>query len=263
MSKVVSSKVMKSASLNLGSMADKGRIDLTQEDIDSILREVTLIPNTRSLIPNFTWNKDAKKPYALEGVIEQIKSIFNVGKEVEGWSVKYYAPAQKNDKGKPSEDKLTIPPVEKGLGGRFVMVVGSREVPTLEVAVGSTGAENQYLMMEGDCMYLKITICPVLNVVFSNNFSEKLAPRKGFREMIVKKNPFNRHIFVVDAHVSMGALASKVKSELIGITSEETVERIFNKASAVETVAALASSKKSENNEDVKDEVSETKIEKE
>lgn len=253
MSKVVSSKVMKSASLNLGSFADKSRIDLTQEDIDSILSEVTLIQNTRGLIPNFTWNKDAKKPYALEGVIEQIKSIFNVGKEVEGWSVKYYAPAQKNDKGKPTEEALSIPPVEKGLGGRFVIVVGSREVPTLEVAVGSTGAENQYLMMDGDCMYLKITICPVLKIVFSNNFSEKMAPRKGFREMIVKKNPFNRHVFIVDAHVSMGALASKVKSELIGITSEETVERIFNKnskgLSAVDEVAILANTKPEEKEE--------------
>jgi hypothetical protein len=254
MSKVVGTKAIKQASLNLRDMADKGRIDLTQEDIDSILSEVTIIQNTRGLIPNFTWNKDVSKPYALEGVIEQIKSIFNVGKEVEGWSVKYYGPAQKNEKGKPSENELRIPPIEKGLGGRFVIVVGSREVPTLEVAVGSTGAENQYLMMEGDCMYLKITICPVLNVVFSNNFSEKLAPRKGFREMIIKKNPFNRHVFVVDAHVSMGALANKVKSELIGIASEETVERIFNKASAVETVAALASSSSS---------VAETKIEKE
>jgi hypothetical protein len=88
--------------------------------------------------------------------------------------------------------------------------------------------------------------------------------------MIVKKNPFNRHVFVVDAHVSMGALANKVKSELIGITSEETVERIFNKASkepsAVETVAAMASVPKTDtvsNSDSQTQSDSESKIEKE
>jgi hypothetical protein len=243
MSKVVGTRTMKQASLNLGSMADKGRVDLNSEDINSILSDITLT-YTGVNDPNFSWDKDSKKPYALEGVIEQVKSIFNVGKEVEGWSIKYYGPAQKNEKGKPTSDFLRIPPIEKGLGGRFVIMVGTREVPTLEVAVGSTGAENQYLMMDGECMYLKITLCPVLNIVFSNRFSEKMAPRKGFREMIIKKNPFNRHVFVVDAHVSMGALANKVKSELIGITSEEAVERMFNKSeSASDKVAKAAAAK--------------------
>jgi hypothetical protein len=277
MARVVSSKVMKSASLNLSGMCDKSRIDLNQEDVTSILHGLTLVPTTNistsmNIIssPNYVWDKDSKKPYALEGVIEQIKSIFNVGKEVEGWSVKYYGPPQKNEKGKPSEDELRIPPVEKGLGGRFVIIVGTKEVPKLEVAVGSSGAENQYLMMDGDCMYLKITICPVLNVVFSNRHSEKLAPRKGFREMIIKKNPFGRHVFVIDAHVSMGAIANKVKSELIGIASEETVERMFNRSESASDKVAKAASVKIDSKEiseeikaDISGEISESKIEKE
>jgi hypothetical protein len=278
MARVVSSKVMKSASLNLTGMSDKSRIDLNQEDVMSILHGLTITPTTNSSAslnpissPSYVWERESPKPYALEGVIEQIKSIFNVGKEVEGWSVKYYAPAQKNEKGKPVENELRIPPVEKGLGGRFVIVVGTKEVPTLEVAVGSSGAENQYLMMDGDCIYLKITICPVLNVVFSNRHSEKLAPRKGFREMIIKKNPFGRHVFVVDAHVSMGAIANKVKTELIGITSEETVERMFNRSETASDKVAKAAAAKADStleklnevSSDISGEISESKIEKE
>ena len=273
MSRVVSSRTVKQASLNLNNLADKGRVDLNSEDINSILKDINLT-FTGANSPNFVWDKESKKPYELEGVIEQIKSIFNVGKEVEDWSVKYYGPAQKNEKGKPVSDFLQIPPVEKGLGGRFIILAGTREVPTFEVAVGSTGAENQYLMMDGDCMYLKITICPVLKIVFSNRFSEKMAPRKGFREMIIKKNPFNRHVFVVDAHVSIGALANKVKSELIGITSEETVERMFNKVESASDKVAKAASVKADatlealasikvSTEESVDKTEDTKIEKE
>lgn len=241
MSRVVT-KSIKQASLSLKDQADKSRVDLNEEDVTQILKDLPLRHNNLS-DPTFDWGTDTKKPEGLEGLIDQIKSIFNVGKEVEEWSVKYYGPAQKNEKGKAASDELRIPPVQKGLGGRFIVLVGTKEVPTLEVAVGSTGAENQYLMMPGDCMYLKITICPVLNVVFSNRFSEKLAPRKGFREMLIKKNPFIRHIFVVDAHISMGALASKVKKELIGVSSEEIAEKILNKS---DIVAKMANSTVSE-----------------
>jgi len=227
MSRVVT-KSIKQASLSLKDQADKSRVDLNEEDVMQILKDLPLRHNNNSE-PTFDWTADAKKPEVLEGLIEQIKSIFNVGKEVEEWSVKYYGPAQKNSKGKPASDELKIQPIQK--------VVGTKEVPTLEVAVGSTGAENQYLMMPGDCMYLKITICPVLNVIFSNRFSEKMAPRKGFREMLIKKSPFNRHIFVIDAHVSVGALASKVKKELIGVSSEEVAEKILNKSDLVAQMA--------------------------
>jgi hypothetical protein len=238
MSRVVSHSIKK-ASLNLADMADKGRVDVSVEDIHSMLEG-------KSPKQNFTWDKEAPKPEALETTIEQIKSIFNVGKEVESWSATYYAPPQKNEKGKPTESELRIEPVKNGLGGRFIVLVGKKEVPSLEISMGSSGAHNEYLLMDGDCMYLKLTVCPVLTIVFSNNYSEKMAPRKGFREMIIKKNLYNRHILVIDAHVSMGAVAEKVKKELIGVSSEEVAEKLFRDT---DYVAELASKKGKETEE--------------
>ena len=237
MAKVIQRKM---ASLNLGDFIDKKPFDVTEQDIQSMLEgNHHNVHQSRS--PSFEWKKEDPKPYALEGVIEQIKSSFDVGKEVEQWSAKYYAPAIANEKGKPTVSEITIPPIQKGMGGRFIICVGTREVPTLEAAMGSTEAKNQYLMLPGDCIYLKITVCPILNISFSNNLSEKLPPRKGFREMTVKKNPFARHILVVDAHVAIEAVAKKVKDELIGVTSEEVAEKIMKKQSNI--VAEMASKK--------------------
>ena len=238
----VHTHAVKQASLNLANFVEKKQIDVNQADIESILSSVPGMNMTNA--PAHQWEKTDAKPYTIEGMIEQIKSMFDVGKEVESWSVKYYGPAQKNEKGKAIEPDIRIPPIEKGLGGRFIVLFGTREVPTLEIAMGSSGAENQYMMLSGDCMYLKITICPVLNIVFSNNFSEKLAPRKGFREMIVKKNPFTRHVFIIDAHVSIEAVATKVKKELIGVTSEEVAEKLFKESDVVAELASDKSEKK-------------------
>lgn len=238
MSRVVSHTI-KQASLNLQDMADKKAIDINEDDIKSILKDAHVI---HSASPSFTWKQEDTKPDALEGLIEQIKSIFDVGTEVEGFSVKYYSPPPKNDKGRPATSELVIPPIEKGLGGRFIVLFGTKEVPTLKVSAGSTGASNEYLMLSGQAMYLKLTLCPVVETVFSNNFSEKMSARKGFREMIVKKNPFNRHVFVIDAHVALGAVAKRVKDELIGLSSEETVEKILGKSES-DVVAEMAKSK--------------------
>jgi hypothetical protein len=210
----------KQACLNLTGMADKKRIDLEKSEIEELAKDLALFEPINNKDPNFIWGEHASKPDLIEGTIAQIKALFDVGSEVSGWSVKYYAPPKFNDR-KAAHSELVIPSVANGLAGRFIIVVGSREVPTLQVAVGSSGAENQYMMLSGDCMFLKITICPVLNIVFSNAHSEKFPARKGFRETIIKKTLADRHILVVDAHVNITSLADKVKKEFISMAGEK------------------------------------------
>jgi hypothetical protein len=225
----------KQASLNLSGMADKKRVELEKEEVEELVKDLVLFEPINNKDPSFIWGEQASKPDLLEGTIAQIKALFDVGSEVAGWSVQYYAPPKINDR-KATHSNLVIPAVANGLAGRFIIVVGSREVPTLQVAVGSSGAENHYMLLSGDCMFLKITICPVLNIVFSNSHSEKLPARKGFRETIIKKTLSDRHIFVVDAHVNMTTLADKVKKEFINLSAEKKTTDDVN------LVASLASS---------------------
>jgi hypothetical protein len=88
--------------------------------------------------------------------------------------------------------------------------------------MGNTEAENPMLMLSGDCLHLKITICPVLNVAFNNLGAEKLAAKKGFREMVVKKNFSSRHVLVIDAHVEVGDVISHVAKNLMNKTGLTT-----------------------------------------
>ena len=105
-------------------------------------------------------------------------------------------------------------PIE-GIGARFVVVVGSREIANIAVAVGSTGAESTMMLLSGDCLYLKVTLCPVTTVYFNNVYNEKLAARKGFRETVVKKTPQNRYVLVFDGHIEMKEVITKVKNDLM------------------------------------------------
>jgi len=219
MAKVVT-RAVKQASLNLKDMIDKKPLGLEIEDLTS--DEKLSTTGELNLNGSRHWGKNIIKPDIIETAIEQIQSLFNVGKEVIGWSATYYPASSTTTKG----SSLQIPPGEKSLGCRYIIVIGTREVANLSVSVGSTDAENSLMMLSGDCLNLKITICPVLNIIFNNINSEKMAPRKGFREMMVKKNFQNRHVLVLDGHVEMGDVISHVSKNILGKKSETTTSDV-------------------------------------
>lgn len=233
MSRVVTHAV-KQASLNLRDMVDKKQIGLEISDLEDLTEYEDI----------HFWAKDTKKPEVIGTLIDQIKSIFDVGNEVTGWSAQYFPPpVYSTSERKYSSPDVSISPVEKGLGCRFVIVVGSREVANLSVSTGSVNAETPALMMSGDCLYLKVTVCPVLTITFSNVNSEKMAPRKGFRETVVKKTPQQRHVLVIDGHVAVGDVVKKVQKDLLPTFGEKKTGMLSD------LVAKMASSddKKSEN----------------
>jgi hypothetical protein len=241
MSRVSAVKMSKQASLNLGDMVDKRRIDLSLEEVEEFIKEYPISDNVNINEPNMTWKESAEKPLLLDTTIDQIKALFNVGKEVVGWSVSYYGPPKfhtVNKMSRPIYHEVKINPVKTGLAGRFIMVVGTKEVPTVQVAVGNSGAESKSMMFSGDCIFLKITVCPILSVIFSNDFSESMPAKPGFRETIIKKSLKNRHIFVFDAHVDMTTLATKVKNEFVNLTGEKKTT-----GGDVDLVADIAASK--------------------
>jgi len=249
MSRVSAVKMSKQASLNLGDMVDKRRIDLSLEEVEGFIKSYPISDSVGPNEPYMTWKESAEKPLLLDTTIDQIKALFNVGKEVVGWSVSYYGPPKfhtVNKTNRPVYPEVKINPVKTGLAGRFIVVVGTKEVPTLQVAVGSTGAESKSLMFSGDCIFLKITVCPILATVFSNDYSETMPAKAGFRENVIKKSLKNRHIFVFDAHVDVTTLATKVKDEFANLVSEKKIT-----GGDVDIVADIASSKVTE--EDVPD----------
>jgi hypothetical protein len=205
MARVVSHAV-KQASLNLRDMIDKKPIGIEIEDLNEIA----------TLGQKKIWDRDTTKPEILETTIEQIRGLFNIGTEVKDWTVSYFPPPEYDISKKAYKESQTkVASADKGLGARFIVMIGSRDLINLAVTMGSTNAESAYLVFPGDCIQLKITICPVMDVYFNNTNSEKMAARKGFRETLIKKTLNSRHVLVFDAHVETSAVIEKVKNEVM------------------------------------------------
>jgi len=205
MSRVVSHAV-KQASLNLKDMIDKKSVGLDVADLEGQfpLNEIK------------RWGQEDVKPEIIETTIAQIKGMFNVGTEVKTWSAVYVPPpVYDSTKRLYTPAQTSIKALSDATAARFVIIIGSRDIANLEVAVGGTEAESSYLVLPGDCLYLKITVAPVLNINFNNINNEKLAARKGFRETMIKKNINNRHILLIDGHIETASIVDKVKDELL------------------------------------------------
>lgn len=208
MSRVVTHAV-KQASLNLKDMVDKKNLSIEVEDIKDVISSEKKV-----------WKNEDEKPEMLSTIIEQIRGLFNVGTEVKEWTVAYHPPpgSTPEKKGVYTPSETRIPAGGKGIGARFVVIIGSRDIANLSLAVGSTDAESAYLVLPGDCLNVKIAVCPVLDIYFNNINNEKLSARKGFRETVIKKSVANRHVLVFDAHVEMTAVVGKIKDELLGVS---------------------------------------------
>ncbi len=203
MSKVVS-KTSKVAQLNIKGMVDKKCLSLEVDDLADIA--------PKKVYQN--WSQTEDKPEIINTLIDQIKDMFDVGDEVKGWEASYYPPADIGSK----SGELRIPAIrsEAPTATRFVIVTGTREIINLELSVGSSaGASDKMIVLSGDCVNVKITLAPVMDIVFSNSSNEKVEARKGFRPMLVKKAPHLRHVIVIDGHTDTIEIAKKVTTDLM------------------------------------------------
>jgi hypothetical protein len=219
---------MKQASLNLRDMVDKKQLGL---EVDDILGDATIATTgTVDIRGVRIWDKETDKPEIIQTAIDQVKALFNVKNEVTGWTASYYPPESNSVKG----SEVSIPPGEKSLGCRFIIVIGTKEVANMAVSMGSTHAETPMYMLSGDCLNLKITICPVLTISFKNVSGEKISLRPNFRPSVVNKNYTNRHIIVLDGHIEVSSVVEHMAKKLI--------KKKDDSSDAVSEVAAAASS---------------------
>ncbi len=218
---------MKQASLNLKDMVDKKQLGI---EINDILEDAKITTTgTLDIQGVRNWDRETEKPELVETIIEQIKALFNVKNEVNGWSASYYPPPVNFTKG----SEISIPPGGKNLGCRFIIVVGTREVANMEVSMGSTHAETPMYMLSGDCLNLKVTICPVMTVSFKNISNEKISLRPNFRPTVINKNVSTRHIIVIDGHIEVSSVVEHMAKKLIKKKgdSSDSVNEVANAAS--------------------------------
>jgi len=218
-------------------------IEQTEKDINSVpqgLEEKKTSPSYKELENKnncpvkiedaIVWGLDTPKPQCIEDILRQIKGLFNIGKEVSGWSISYYPPPELGINGKYLNEKLTIKPAPSSIAARYILCLGSMEVLNMSADAGGKSGEGKIFIGKSTVMNFPIGICTASDIIFSNQTAGFLEGQKGFRQRRVNKDPSKRHILVFDGHFNISSLTNAIKNNSKTITkNSDDADKLSNK----------------------------------
>lgn len=164
------------------------------------------------------WGMTTPKPECIKDILRQIEGLFNIGKEISGWSIQYYPPPILVS-GKKTE--LVIKSAESNIAARYILCLGTMEVLNISANAGGRAGEGKIVIGKGTVMNFPIGICTASSIIFSNQTADFIEGVNGFRQRRIPKNPSNRHILVFDGHVNVSSLTNAIKTESKAITTND------------------------------------------
>ena len=185
-------------------------------------KPLVLAPNrpVKGAHNSIIWSKEMDKPSVLLGIIRQIKGLFNVGTEVDGWTVAYFPPSSASKNSKSGNSEITIPAAPMGVAARYILCMGTKEV--IHMATVQKNAEGKLLICQNQAINFPIGLCSQCTFSFNNDKFATMDSRPGFRQMRITKDPSLRHFLVLDGYVSVGTLVSKIKKEAKSVTANQS-----------------------------------------
>jgi len=207
--------------IRLGNMSQSNeiKIDENQLILDFANPENPSNMLTADTVVAFSWTKTMKKPDTVQEAFRQICALFNVGKEVDGYSVYYFPPAVKKEKGY-EHKTFSLVKAEFGAAARMILVLGTREMLYLSASGAGMSGEGKILINKNWCHSLPLGFCSQCVLTFNNSESEALPSKKGFRAgNRMKKDPTKRHILVFDLSTSSQIVTERIQRELAAAKS--------------------------------------------
>lgn len=210
-------KTKKVGQINLGSMTKSNEITITisklESDIENPANPAEYI--TAGKVTALKWKRDGPKPAEIDEAFRQIKMMFDVGTEVDGYTAFYLPPAKKNERGRYEAEVVSLGKAPFETAARMVLVLGTRDMMHISASGAGVSGEGQIVIQKNWCHSLPLGFCSQATISFNNVDAEDLPPRKGFRAGIkMRKDPTNRHIIVFDLCTSNEVVAQRIKREI-------------------------------------------------
>jgi len=230
-----------SASLPNGSAAAASTTEPSGSEAEAFsLPQGIAGPEGSILWKHVSGTTDPHFPQRIHRLIEQVRAVHNVGKDLQGWDVTYYPPPN-------GQMYLRIPPPPGMVGARYVLCLGSPEYIDVQVKQGKADASTKVRVAQNDSISLPIGVAQVCTLVVDNTTGFTMEARKGFRAQTIRKQPSNRHIVVLDGYADAAILTKKININAKAVAADaEGAQKIIdafdiNLKSENTTAAASAS----------------------
>lgn len=170
---------------------------LTKDDIDTL----------------FQINKN----HIIKSVIQEITDLYDIKKDIQGWSLTYYTPG----------GDLEIPPSEFTVGYKVLIQLGGREVYTAVIHQAGRDIDvPQKIVLTQDSAYnLPGRLSQIIKLKCNSKKAENVSARPGHRPIRVKKDPSKRHVLILEGYINPDVFNQMIK-EKSGIDIKELSEKL-------------------------------------
>lgn len=160
---------------------------------------------------------NVNKNHIISHVVEEITSLYDIKKDIQGWSLVYYPPG----------DEIDIERSEFTVGYKVLIQLSGREVYTgvLYQSGMKLDIPRKIVLSQNTAFNLPGQMSQVIQLKCNNKKAENVAAKPGHRPMRVKKDPSKRHVLVLEGYINPDVFNEMIK-EKSGIDIKELAEKL-------------------------------------
>lgn len=154
-------------------------------------------------------------PEFISDICDQVRAVFSLKSEVEGFRVTVYTPASSINHRNNTMVSRVSPDQMMKIGSRIIIPCGTSEMINVTVSAGSKkqSGNGDIRLLDGQGLMTPLGVSAAADFSWHDGSYAKEAQRPGFRETNFKKNPLHRYVFVIDCMTNITALFQAVKDE--------------------------------------------------
>lgn len=162
----------------------------------------------------YIWDNKSKLPSFVQDICDQVRAIFSLKSEIEGFSIRIFTPASKRDWKKTYTVNRVPQEAALAVGARIIIPVGSTENLDITVSAGkSRSGSGSIRLLDQQGLMTPIGLAAGADFTWNDGTSGQMPAHKGFRAMTYKKNPIHRYMIVIDCMNNMSVIAKAINDE--------------------------------------------------
>jgi hypothetical protein len=198
-------------------LSSKRQIEIDQKELKEFLNNCIPVTDTNNVSENpllgeddeFIWKDTNPIPSFIKTIIRQCKDMFNLNNDIKSTKVTIYKSATRI-----SKKEYTIKRTDMNVASRIIICSGNKEVFNILMSAKGQKAESKYTCVKNDAFQISMGLASGIDISFNDMSGITGPPRKGWRNNIIKKDPTQRYVIVVDGIVDEQVLVNKITKNM-------------------------------------------------
>jgi hypothetical protein len=174
------------------------------------------------------WKPGTILPQYLLDLTEEMKSLFQLKKEVSTFGVRIWNNMKKDEENNIIKVERVPTQFALSVAARIFITIGSNENLNLFASAAGKQGNGNVTLLENQAFLIPIGHAAGIDVTINNKKNFKSESKLGFRPKMYSKNPSKRYFVVIDCITNKTVLADSInkESKIVDLDVDNIVDKI-------------------------------------